>query len=258
MEVSPAEPPPAEPAPPVESPAPESPTTEPPSAAEAVGRAEAAAREAAPPAPEPTPEEPAAATAGVGAVPRYLRSAAAGSCSECQPGEWAVASEQVAATTRTAPDPRHCPDTFVAAAREAVQLLADTAAARLDDYAGPVLTALFRLPPSAARERLQELLGPATDPESYCQLAGVVLPRSTAYTGYVLEAWDSLGGRTCQADVSCAVGMARWLNEPLVVAGAERVVVYSVFKNSSSRRERRARMTVYFQPPSPTWRPAGP
>ena len=136
-------------------------------------------------------------------------------------------------------------------------MLANMPAARLDGYAGPVLTAMFRMPADDSRGRLQELLGPVTDPESYCQLAGVVLPRSASFSGYVLEAWDSLGGRACRADISCAVGKARWLDEPIVVEGSERTVVYDIFKNSSSRRERRAKMTIYFKPPSPDWVPTG-
>ena len=210
-------------------------------------------RDAAP----PSVPETSAPAPQVGRIPRYLRSASAGSCSECEPGEWAVASEQAAARAADATAARQCVESFQATTREAVQLLADAPADRLDNYAGPALTAMFRMPPSGDRDRLQQLLGPVTDPESYCQLAGVVLPRSAAFSGYVLEAWDSLGGRTCRGDISCAVGKARWLSEPTVVEGAERLVVYGIFKNSSTRRERRARMTIYFQPPSTDWRPTG-
>ncbi len=201
---------------------------------------------------EPDPSTPAPAT---GRIPRYLRSAAAGTCAECQPGEWAVASEQVAARSGEGIEYRECAGSFEDDAREGVQLLADIPADRLDGYAGPALTALFRISPGEARSRIQDLLAPLTEPEAYCQLAGVVLPRSASFSGYVLEAWDSLGGRTCRGDVSCAVGQARWLSEPIVIEGAERIVVFDIFKNRSSRRERRARMTIYFQPPTPDWAP---
>jgi hypothetical protein len=135
-------------------------------------------------------------------------------------------------------------------------LIADAPAARLEGYAGPILTALFRIAPGAERSRIQDLLAPLAEPESYCQLAGVVLPRSASFSGYVLEAWDSVGGRSCQGSVGCAVGQARWLSEPIIVEGRERTVVYDIFKNRSSRRDRQARMTIYFQPPAPDWSPA--
>jgi hypothetical protein len=214
-------------------------------------------RAAAPPLPETASEADADASAGTSSarIPRYLRSAAAGSCSECEAGEWAVAAEQIAARSGDGPQYRECTESFEADARAGAQRLADTPAARLDGYAGPILTAVFRIAPGADRDGIQNLLAPLSDPDSYCQLAGVVLPRSASFSGYVLEAWDSLGGRTCRGAVSCAVGQARWLSEPVIVEGRERVVVYDIFKNRSSRRERNARMTIYFQPPATNWSP---
>ncbi len=259
-----SEAPPTTPEPPMEEPAddpmamPEA-TEEPAAETEEVpttssGETSGSERVAAPPAPtaEPTPEAPPAASAG--RVPRYLRSAAAGNCAECETGEWAVAAEQVAARSGDGPQYRECTEGFEESARQGAELLADMPADRLDDYAGPILTALFRIAPGDDRREIQDLLAPLTEPESYCQLAGVVLPRSASFSGYVLEAWDSLGGRSCRGDVSCAVGQARWMTEPIVVEGDERIVVYDVFKNRSSRRERRARMTIYFQPPT-DWSP---
>lgn len=212
-------------------------------------------RTASPPA-APSPE--AASSAGSptrsGRIPAYLRSAAAGTCRECQEGEWAVASEQPAAR---AGDPSNCTDEFFAMVQEGAELLADTPASRLSSYAGPALTAMWRIEPGPARSRLQELLPPVTDPESNCQMAGVVLPAGADYSGYVVEAWDSLGGRSCRAGMSCAVGQAIWVDQPTIVEGKERIVVYEVFKNRSTRRERRARLTIYFQPPSADWAPSG-
>lgn len=220
---------------------------------------EAEAR-AAPSEPEPSPSpaaEPADAspTGAVGRVPRFLRSGAAGTCSECEPGEWAVAAEQEAARAGESRREQQCSQAFVDGAAEAARLLADSNAPRLETYAGPLLTAMWRLE-SEGRDAVEELLGPRTDPASHCQLAGAVLPAGAEFTGYVIEAWDVLGGRACLAGFDCAVGQARWLGEPEVVVGDERTVVYGIFKNRSTRRERRARLTIYFRPPSDDWMPA--
>jgi hypothetical protein len=206
-----------------------------------------------PPELEPTAVE-SAAPAVPGRLPRFLRSAAAGSCSECDPGEWAIAAEQEAARASDVASRSQCDATYLQQVSDAAQLLADTPSERLESYSGQVLTAMFRLT-GEARDLLQDLLGSVTDPESNCQMAGVVLPRGAAFTGYVLEAWDSLGGRACRAGLDCAVGRARWLDEPEVIQGTERVVVFSVFKNRSSRRGRRLRMTIYFTPGDPAWIP---
>jgi hypothetical protein len=202
---------------------------------------------------EPEPAETASATAS--RMPRFLRSAAAGTCSECQPGEWAVAAEQESARAGDTPATSACTDEYLATARQAAQQLADAPGERLEGYAGPTLTAMFRLSDGASRDEIQERLGAVTDPESNCQMAGIVLPRGTTFSGYVLEAWDNLGGRGCRAGMTCAVGQARWLDEPEVVVGSERSVVYSIFKNRSTRRPRRLRMTIYFTPDSEDWAP---
>ncbi len=218
---------------------------------------------AAPPAPseravEPPPAvEPEASAAAITTtrMPRFLRSAASGSCSECQPGEWAVAAEQEAARAGDTPATSACTSDYLTTAREMAQRLADEPGSRLEGYVGPILTALFRLDDSSVREELQDGLGSVTDPESNCQMAGIVLPPGTTFSGYVLEAWDKLGGRGCRAGMTCAVGRARWLEEPEIVVGAERSVVYSIFKNRSTRRPRRLRMTIYFTPDTEDWAP---
>jgi hypothetical protein len=217
--------------------------------------AEPPAQRAAPPAPS-VPETPDAETtpAVPGRLPRFLRSAASGSCSECETGEWAIAAEQEAARASDVASRSECNEAYLERVGNAAQMLADTPSERLDNYAGPVLTAMFRLD-GQARDQAQDLLASVTDPESNCQMAGVVLPTGASFSGYVLEAWDSLGGRACRAGLDCAVGRARWLEDPQVIEGAERVVVYNVFKNRSSRRERRLRMTIYFKPQDPAWVP---
>lgn len=189
------------------------------------------------------------------AMPRYLRSAAAGNCPECEPGEWAVASEQEAGRAGEQRSEQQCSAEFVDGAARAARLLADSTAPRLESWAGPVLPAMWRLE-RERRDEVEDLLVPRTDPASHCQMAGIVLPAGAQFAGYVLEAWDELGGRGCRVGFDCAVGQSRWLGEPVVVEGSARTVVYGIFKNRSTRRERRARMTVYFEPPSQDWRPA--
>jgi len=245
-----------------ETPAEVAPTDETPVGAEADDTAAtvpapvaATERATAPPSTTPPSGEAAAAAPTVGRLPRYLRSAAAGTCSECQPGEWAVATEQEAARAGDVAAERECSAEFLAGVVDAAQRLADTPGARLDNYTGPILTALFRLDDGQSRELLQDMLGAVTDPQSNCQMAGIVLPNDAAFSGYVLEAWDSLGGRACRAKYDCGVGQARWLDKPEVVQGSERTVVYSIFKNRSTRRERRLRMTIYFRPGSEDWAP---
>ncbi|MDX1643664.1 MAG: hypothetical protein R3244_04815, partial [Thermoanaerobaculia bacterium] len=200
--------------------------------------------------PEPTDD------AGIAArLPRFLRSAAGGTCPECEAGEWAVAAEQEAARAGESRSEQQCSQAFVEGAAAAAQLLADRSAPRLESYVGPLLTAMWRLRPED-RAAAEDLLGPRTDPSSHCQLAGVVLPDGSEFSGYVIEAWDVLGGRSCLAGFDCAVGQSRWLGEPEVFVGEERTVVYGIFKNRSTRRERRARLTVYFRPPSDDWTPS--
>ena len=227
--------------------------------AEAAPRAEPEMKETAPPPPavsrprQPPVAVPTAPPQEVPArirVPPYLRSATIGTCEECQRTEWAVTTEQLA---EKADDPiggDDCPGTLGPEARQGIQLLLNEGASELVHYAGPLMTAVWQLEDRDLRGRVRSLLATATNSRTSCQLAGVVLPGGSRFTGYSLEAWDALGGGNCAVDRDCAVGAASWMAEPRVGSVDGATVVWAFFKNRSTRRDRRARFVVYFEPPS--------
>lgn len=190
----------------------------------------------------PTPTRPPAAS-------RSLRSAAGGTCPECAAGEWAVSADVQAATAGDTRSTSTCADDL----EERVQTFAEQLAARpQESFAGPLTAALWRTSEDAERLQMAEAAASFNPPQGFCQVAGVLLPSGATMTGYVLEAWDELGGRACNAEGICALGKAAWDGEPVIVSGDHATVVYAVFRNRSTRHERSAELTVLFTPP-PEW-----
>jgi len=83
-----------------------------------------------------------------------------------------------------------------------------------------------------------------------------VLPQGARFIGFRYEAEDSSGKGDCFGEEPCAIGQARWTTNPRIERTATVTVIHSSFVNESTSVERRARMTIYFQPPR-GWRPPG-
>jgi hypothetical protein len=81
-----------------------------------------------------------------------------------------------------------------------------------------------------------------------CQAVAVVLPPGAQYTGYLYEAEDAQGAGDCQGGRECRIGRASWVGHPAVeTAEGGPTLVWGVFRNNSPDRERRIRMTVFYQ-----------
>ena len=239
-----------EPAPPVEETPPAPPA--PPPAAEprpAPPPAEAAPSAPAPVPGAPTPSAPVPAPAPP-PLPRIsaaVRSSAEGTCPECEPGRSAVMVEQLVGAAGLAPAEGCAPDL---AAR------LDRIAAMLGDAgvteAGPLISgtggALQLLRGTSAANEAAALVTPFLRRDSACQALVVVLPPGARYTAYAYEASDAFGSGPCAAGEECGIGSASWTGEPTVIHTSGPTVVYGVFRNASQGRQRRAVMTVYFEP----------
>lgn len=180
---------------------------------------------------------------------RDLRSAAAGTCPECEPGEWAVSAAVQAATAGDTRSTSTCATDLNDRVRAFAEQLTDRPQ---EPFAGPFISALWRTPDDADRAAMAETAADFNSPQGYCQVAGVVLPAGSAMTGYVFEAWDDLGGRACNGNGICALPKAGWSGPPVVVRGEHATIVYSIFRNRSTRHQRSAELTVLFAPP-PEW-----
>jgi hypothetical protein len=82
----------------------------------------------------------------------------------------------------------------------------------------------------------------------------VTLPGGARFTGYRYEAFDGWGGGDCVADQPCKVGDAHWQGHPATTRDGDRTTLAGTFVNASPARERRARLTAFFQPPR-GWKP---
>ncbi len=246
-----------EPAPPAPEPVP-APTPEPPAEPEPEP-VPTEPRPTLPPPPEPEPAPPpsdlapdpdaGAAEVGLaapGPLGETLRAYRDQSCIECRPGEWAVSVEAVAAPGG---DRAACPEARYDEGEALSELLGNAVQLELKAVAAPADAAAGWLDGPAAAG---ELLGDAGQP---CRLLAVVLPKAARFRGVRLEAADLSGVGDCLAGDDCPVGGANWLGEPRVDRQPNATVVWSLFVNQSPRRERRARLTVYFAPPSRTWAP---
>ena len=87
-----------------------------------------------------------------------------------------------------------------------------------------------------------------------CRILAVALPTGARFSGFRFEAFDGTDGGDCVAGQPCPIGEANWLANPKIIRGAGRTIVWSVFHNEAAGRERLARFTAYFVPPT-SWRP---
>ncbi len=208
----------------------------------------------APPAPAVEPEtEAAPAPAPAPRAPSpSLRAFRDRSCPECKPGEWAVASVEVA---NAAGGGESCPGDAVEGARRAARLIARAPSGSLGGFAGPAIGGVsptaIELVASETRADIGEAL---TWTSGTCRVLAVSIPRGAKFSGFRYEAADDRGQADCVGDQDCPVGESRFLGNPGIERGQEVTVVYSVFENRSADRQRRARLTAYFVPAS-GWSP---
>lgn len=178
----------------------------------------------APPAPAPAPLPPAPESA--------LRSFRAGTCPECQPGEW-VASMEVTA----AGEGEECPGDLAQRAAGAASTVAAMGGAA--SHAGPV-------GPVGS-------LAPFQRDDSRCRVTAVHLPEGARFVAFLYEA----GGGTwtlCQTGDPCPVGGGRWVVNPILETGAAGTLVVGAYENAAGAAARPIRFTVFFVPPA-RWSP---
>ena len=227
----------------VPTPQPAPPPAAPPVAAPPVERP-------APPVPAPQAPPPPAATAPAPLpIPRSnVQTAGTGGCPECRTGERAVSVEQVAAPAGGAGS-AGCPPDLAAKVRDAVRGLTPTTAAAsyaggLTDAGADGMAALFGPAGSAA---LADALGRWVGAGTACQVLAVVLPPGGRFVGYRYEAWDGNGGGDCLAGQDCPAGRARFADHAVVEKAGGASVVWAIFENQASDRQRHARLTAYFK-----------
>jgi hypothetical protein len=221
-----------------------------------------APEEPAAPEPESVPEEATAEAAEpeervvpTPAVPREpspsLRAYRDRTCAECKPGEWSAASVELAEAARGG----GCVADATDRAQQAARHLSRAPKGSLAGFAGPAIggvspTAL-ELVSGEVRAQVGEAMSWTSDS---CRLLAVSLPRGAKFAGFRYEASDDRGQADCVGDQDCPIGDSRFLGNPGIERGAEVTVVWAVFENSSTERQRRARLTVYFVPAS-GWQP---
>jgi hypothetical protein len=164
-----------------------------------------------------------------------------------------VSSQPAGAYSGGEPD---CPADQLAAIRRAMEGVAGSIHLELSIFAGPVsdgsaAEALAMMSDvKAATFRAEIAVGPP-----HCRAVGVVLPRTARFVSSRYEAADQEAAGSCQPGADCDIGRARWLGRPEIVRGSSSTVVYGIFQNLAEDRERRARLSVVFRPPSANWRP---
>ncbi len=209
------------------------------------------------PAPEPVvqPEpaaDPAPAPAPVERVPSpSLRAFRDRTCPECKPGEWSAASVEIGEALGSGA----CPENALDLVREAARRVARAPEGSLKGFAGPAIGGVSptaeELLAGEARSGVHQAVSWTTDS---CRILAVAIPRNAKFQGFRYEAADDAGQADCVGDKDCPIGDSRFLDNPGIERGREVTVVYSVFENRSTERQRRARLTVYFVPAS-GWRP---
>lgn len=129
------------------------------------------------------------------------------------------------------------------------------AGATIAAFAGPVADTHGNGLPAATWQGVPTDLAETLRPrDGSCQDLVGVLPQGARFIGFRYEAEDSSGKGDCFGEDPCAIGQARWTNNPQIERTATVTVIHSSFVNESTSVERRARMTIYFQPPR-GWRP---
>jgi hypothetical protein len=193
-----------------------------------------------------------APAAGVVALGSYRD----GSCPDCQAGEWASAASKVVGANATGSG---CSQDLVDASRTAMQALGNSINLELAGYLGPVLSQAGKdasqlVEPDLA-QTLQGPLEPHLDGSSACQIVALVVPKAVRYTKTRYFAADRDSSRECAAGADCGIGSARWVTSAQVEKGYSATVVWALFENTATRRERRATLSVYFRPPNANWKP---
>jgi hypothetical protein len=178
-----------------------------------------------------------------------------GACPECKPGEWALIVERHAAPATGPTDAAACgADREAVVDRLANEVLA-AAGATYAAFAGPVADAFGNgLPPAVWESAPAELAEAMLPRDGSCQDLAGVLPQGARFIGFRYEAEDAGGKGDCFGEEPCSIGQARWTTNPRIERTATVTVVHTSFLNESTSAERRARMTLYFQPPR-GWQP---
>jgi hypothetical protein len=141
--------------------------------------------------------------------------------------------------------------------RLAQEVLAPAGAA-VASFAGPVADGYGNGLPAAVAPNVPADLAAAFGPrDGACQDFAGVLPQGARFIGFRFEAEDPSGKGDCFGEDPCSIGQARWSNNPRIERTATVTVIHSSFANQSTSAERRARMTLYYQPPR-GWRPPAP
>ena len=168
--------------------------------------------------------------------PPPLRAQSLGNCTECGPTEWAATAERI---VQPGPGAAACAD-VAAATQPALAAMAGAATPDTASFAGP----------------LTALVGEG-DPTAGCGVVAVALPNGARYVGYRYEVFDGTSRGQCAADRPCTLAQARWTGHPKVERGGARTLVWGVFENGTTDRDRRARLTVFFVPPEGWTAPIG-
>jgi hypothetical protein len=164
--------------------------------------------------------------------------------------------ERRAAPAATAPSGETtCGSGRDAAVRRLAQESLAPAGASVAAFAGPVADAYGNGLPAAAWALAPADLGETLRPrDGWCQDVVGVLPQGARFIGFRYEAEDASGKGDCFGEEPCAIGRARWTSNPRIERTAPVTVIHASFVNESTSAERRARMTLYFQPPR-GWKP---
>jgi len=227
---------------------------------ELVALTEGVEEETPPPPPAPAPAPPATAPTTILPAPPALGPSLSSfrddSCIDCKLGEWSVAST-LAVGAAIPGSSGTCASGLAAAAQQAAERLGRSTELERLSFAGPA----FESSPGAALavaepdtvSAVQNLLAPFGG--SSCGVVAAVLPRAGRFVGFQYGAADDQGGGHCEPQAECAIGQSRWLASPEIVRGPKATVVYGIFQNLSSERQRRAELSVFFRPPTAFWQP---
>jgi hypothetical protein len=92
-----------------------------------------------------------------------------------------------------------------------------------------------------------------------CAVLALAVPQGSTVRKLKREAREQfdVGWHECGTDQDCPIGWSGFEPEVLQAATTTGTVVGGVFKNWSHNRQREARLTVYFDPPSASWSPSG-
>ena len=223
-----------------------------------------AAPETAAPAPAPAPAAAPDAAPRIPSIQARPVLFTGGACPECKPGEWALIVERRAAASAAAAaaagptaggDASSCGAEREDTARRLANEVLVPAGAAAAVFAGPAADAYGNgLPATVATTLPGDLADSLRPRDGACQDVIGVLPQGARFIGFRYEAEDAGGKGDCFGEEPCAIGQARWTTNPRIERTATVTVIHASFLNESASAERRARMTLYFQPPR-GWQP---